>query len=112
MENNFAQLDAQSAESHFAQFTPEEHAEYQAYLDARAHKADLVADDQPDAEPHVNDVPSEDNCPKCLCNPCKCNWQPGDEESSHGTPGDGSGEDDLADLMAHGDEGCCDSPGE
>jgi hypothetical protein len=29
---------------------------------------------------------------------------------THGTPGDGSGEDDLADLMAHGDEGCCDGP--
>lgn len=27
-----------------------------------------------------------------------------------GWPGDGSGEDDLADLMAHGDEGCCDGP--
>lgn len=29
-------------------------------------------------------------------------------ESHRGWPGDGSGEDDLADLMAHGDEGCCD----
>lgn len=27
-----------------------------------------------------------------------------------GWPGDGSGTDDLADLMAHGDEGCCDGP--
>jgi hypothetical protein len=26
-----------------------------------------------------------------------------------GWPGDGSGEDDLADVMAHGDEGCCDT---
>lgn len=26
----------------------------------------------------------------------------------YGWPGDGSGEDDLADLMAHGDVGCCD----
>lgn len=26
-----------------------------------------------------------------------------------GWPGDGSGTDDLADLMAHGDEGCCDT---
>lgn len=27
-----------------------------------------------------------------------------------GWPGDGSGTDDLADLMAHGDDGCCDGP--
>ena len=32
------------------------------------------------------------------------------DEPHHGWPGDGSGEDDLADLMAHGDEGCCDGP--
>lgn len=32
--NDFSQLDAQSAESSFAQFTPEEHAEYQAWLDS------------------------------------------------------------------------------
>jgi hypothetical protein len=31
--NDFTTLDAQTAESSFAQFTPEEHAEYQAYLD-------------------------------------------------------------------------------
>ena len=65
MNNNFAQLDAQSETSAFATFTPTEHEEYQSYLD---------------------------------------------ERDSHGTPGDGSGEDDLADLMAHGDEGCCDGP--
>lgn len=35
---------------------------------------------------------------------------PDDCDCSHGIPGDGSGEDDLADLMAHGDEGCCDGP--
>lgn len=29
-----------------------------------------------------------------------------------GWPGDGSGTDDLADLMATGDEGCCDGPGD
>jgi hypothetical protein len=33
-----------------------------------------------------------------------------DEEAYCGWPGDGSGEDDLADLMAHGDEGCYDEP--
>lgn len=33
-----------------------------------------------------------------------------DAEAYYGFPGDGSGEDDLADLMAHGDEGCCDGP--
>lgn len=33
-----------------------------------------------------------------------------DDFAHHGWPGDGSGEDDLADLMAHGDEGCCDGP--
>jgi hypothetical protein len=32
------------------------------------------------------------------------------EEVYVGWPGDGSGEDDLADLMAYGDEGCCDGP--
>lgn len=32
------------------------------------------------------------------------------EEVYVGWPGDGSGEDDLADLMATGDEGCCDGP--
>jgi hypothetical protein len=32
------------------------------------------------------------------------------EMEMRGWPGDGSGEDDLADLMAHGDEGCCDGP--
>lgn len=31
--NNFAQLDAQCAESRFSQFTAEEHAEFQAWLD-------------------------------------------------------------------------------
>lgn len=31
--NDFSKLDTQSAESHFAQFTTEEHAEYQAWLD-------------------------------------------------------------------------------
>jgi hypothetical protein len=31
--NDFSQLDAQSAESRFAQFTTEEHAEFQAWLD-------------------------------------------------------------------------------
>jgi hypothetical protein len=35
--------------------------------------------------------------------PCHCNG---------GWPGDGSGVDDLADLMAHGDEGCCDGAGD
>jgi hypothetical protein len=34
--------------------------------------------------------------------------EPHNADESHGWPGDGSGEDDLADLMAHGDEGCCD----
>ncbi len=29
-----------------------------------------------------------------------------------GWPGDGSGTDDLADLMATGDEGCCDYAGD
>ena len=33
-----------------------------------------------------------------------------DDEPHRGWPGDGSGEDDLADLMAVGDEGCCDGP--
>lgn len=89
MSNDFSKLDAQSAESSFAQFTPEEHAEYQAWLDARAHEADTaIADDPRD--------PRDD----------------ADDESHHGWPGDGSGEDDLADLMAHGDEGCCDQPGD
>lgn len=32
------------------------------------------------------------------------------DEPHRGWPGDGSGEDDLADLMATGDEGCCDGP--
>ena len=32
------------------------------------------------------------------------------ENEQYGWPGDGSGEDDLADMMAHGDEGCCDEP--
>lgn len=31
-----------------------------------------------------------------------------DVEWNTGHPGDGSGEDDLADLMAYGDEGCYD----
>jgi len=34
MLNEFGSLDAQSPVCSFAQFTPEEHAEYQAYLDA------------------------------------------------------------------------------
>jgi hypothetical protein len=33
-----------------------------------------------------------------------------DNEYEYGWPGDGSGVDDLADLMAVGDEGCCDGP--
>ena len=71
--NQFAQLDAQSPVDRFAQFTTEEHAEYQTYLDAQACARD-------------------------------------ESDNSHGWPGDGSGEDDLADLMAVGDEGCCDGP--
>jgi len=35
--------------------------------------------------------------------------QTSDEMDHRGWPGDGSGEDDLADLMAHGDEGCFDN---
>lgn len=57
-------------------------------------------------------------CPICgdaLCNG-GCDHGPGEPElhpddlTHRGVPGDGSGEDDLADLMAHGDEGCCDGP--
>lgn len=36
--------------------------------------------------------------------------EPDDLDHPMGWPGDGSGEDDLADMMAHGDEGCCDQP--
>lgn len=79
--NQFAQLDAQSPVDRFAQFTPEEHSEYQAYLDAQTCARDAAGDPTPD-----------------------------DVNGSHGWPGDGSGEDDLADLMAVGDEGCCDGP--
>lgn len=33
-----------------------------------------------------------------------------DDAVTRGWPGDGSGEDDLSDLMATGDEGCYDRP--
>ncbi len=36
----------------------------------------------------------------------------GDPYDGSGWPGDDSGTDDLANLMAHGDEGCCDGPGD
>jgi len=99
--NDFSKLDAQSEESRFAQFTPEEHAEYQAYLDA--HEADLaVADDPRDDAPDAHlDAAYEERT--------ELEEPPYD---GGGFPGDGSGTDDLADLMAHGDEGCCDGPGD
>ena len=75
-------LDPQNPMSAYAHMTPEEHAELQDWIDARAHEADAQA--APMDEP----APMDDQPP--------------------GWPGDGSGEDDLADLMAHGDEGCCD----
>lgn len=49
--NPFGQLDAQSAESHFAQFTPEEHAEYQAYLDAQREEIYAAQDSAGDVVP-------------------------------------------------------------
>lgn len=96
--------------------------------------------------PMASDVPLEDACPRCACNPCKCDYANGAPDDSYldthpdndppddprdaraealtdeirdegmpynheGWPGDGSGVDDLADLMARGDEGCCDGPG-
>jgi hypothetical protein len=75
----------------------------------------------------MNATPNDahDNlCPRCACDPCKCDFDShldaAYEDRTHveepqpydggGWPGDGSGTDDLADLMAHGDEGCCDGP--
>ena len=66
---------------------------------------------------------SDNLCSACACDPCKCREEEPDahldaayeertelHDEAQGWPGDGSGTDDLADLMAHGDEGCCDGP--
>lgn len=94
MSNDFSQLDAQSPVCGFAQFTTEEHAEYQAHLDAQNERT-IAHADEPDA--HLDAAYEE-----------RTELADGPE----GWPGDGSGTDDLADLMAHGDEGCCDGPGD
>lgn len=97
--NDFSKLSAEREVDHFAQMTPEEHAEYQAWLDERAHEADLAAEDAPDA--HLEAAYEE-----------RTEIPEDAPYDGGGFPGDGSGTDDLADLMAHGDEGCCDGPGE
>ena len=43
MQNEFANLDAQDITCSFAQFTTEEHAEYQQYLDEQALREELAA---------------------------------------------------------------------
>lgn len=106
--NQFDHLYAECAESRYAQMTPEEHAELQAWMaevdaknDAQVQCADTCAG--PDDVPEAPDA----------------HLEAAYEERTHveeepydggGWPGDGSGTDDLADLMAHGDEGCCDGP--
>jgi hypothetical protein len=67
MQNDFANLDAQSPISTFAQFTTEEHEEYQRYLDAQQarHDADNFddsADDGPHSDAHMYpaDAPADE----------------------------------------------------
>lgn len=43
--NDFSRIDAQCAEGSFAYMTPEEHTEYQAWLDARTHEAEMETED-------------------------------------------------------------------
>lgn len=109
MTNDFAQLDAQSAESRFAQFTPEEHAEYQRWLDEHAgdDPALACADDPRDANDSGPDEPDA-HLDAAYEERTELDDPPDDGFAHVGTPGDGSGEDDLADLMARGDEGCFD----
>jgi len=87
--NPFGQLDAQSAESRLAQVMPDEATDHtpDPLHDAEAYR------DEPDA--HL-DAAYEERTEM--------------PDEPQGWPGDGSGTDDLADLMAHGDEGCCDGP--
>jgi hypothetical protein len=113
--NQFAHLDAQNPAHRDAQMTPEESAEYAAYLDAQREREDKLQGlasflgeqitklNAIAASLHTSDVPLEDACPRCACNPCKCNWTPEDNEDTaqRGWPGDGSGEDDLADMNAN-----------
>lgn len=54
--NSFGQLDAQSAEAHLAQVASH--------------------------EPHVNDC-GDNLCPRCACDPCKCNWSPDDNDDTY-----------------------------
>jgi len=121
--NPFDKLDAQNPSHAFAHFTPEEHAEYQRYLDEMAQQAQdngklsafvhflgeqssrmhemLAPQLPPEAEDHTPDPFYDGEAYEC------------DADAPYdggGWPGDGSGTDDLADLMAHGDEGCCDGP--
>ena len=46
--NDFSKLDAQDEMSAFAKFTPEEHAEYQNYLDQFAMARDTAGEPVPD----------------------------------------------------------------
>lgn len=96
--NPFGQLDAQSAESRLAQVAPHEATDHtpDPLHDAEAYSRE---DYERDVRAAQGDEP-QDHAPDPLH----------DDEAyrTHGTPGDGSGEDDLADLMAHGDVGCCD----
>lgn len=48
IENRFSQLDAQTAESAFAKFTPEEHAEMQDWIDAQKAMPPEAVDHTPD----------------------------------------------------------------
>jgi hypothetical protein len=81
MLNSNSALDPQSPESRLAHVTC-------------AEMPDDAIDHGPDGDPYHDAAAYRDE----------------GDEPHHGWPGDGSGEDDLADLMAVGDEGCCDGP--
>ena len=98
MSNLFEILSAESDSDRFAQMTPEEHAEYQSWLDWVDSRAGAEACPADEADPR-------DSAGDIIPDDCDGSGAP---YGGGGWPGDGSGTDDLADLMATGDRGCCD----
>jgi hypothetical protein len=97
--NLFAHLSAESPVDHFAQFTSEEHAEFQAHLDAQASVAE-PRDSAGDTTPNDADGSGDAGTLDFDC-PSDAHLESDFEDRVSGCPGDGSGEDDLADMNAN-----------